>query len=69
VREVSAPVATSVPASPAVEARPYQQPPHTPSVPPPMELDEPAKSKMPLYIGLGVGVIVLIVILAVAFGN
>ena len=68
VREVSAPVATSVPASPAVEARPYQQP-HAPSVPPPMDLDEPVKSKMPLYIGLGVGVIVLIAILAVAFGN
>lgn len=71
-REVSAPVATSVPATPAVEAHPMQQQApihHTPSVPPPMDLDEQPKSKTPLYIAIGLGVIALIVILVIAIGK
>jgi hypothetical protein len=66
MQQPSAPVPTSVPMTPAVEARPVQ-PSYAPAVPPPsaVEIPEP-QSKTKLYIGIGVGVLLVIVILAVA---
>ncbi len=69
-REQSAPVAASVPATPAIESTaPPTQPPHTPAVAPPTSVATPEpKSKLPIYAAVGV-VLVIVVILAIVLGG